>query len=218
MPTKRRSPAAGWRAILADRRASIPGFNRHSRKCEVCHDADVLEIEHAFVNWYSARYIVETFDLEYLDTVYHHARALGLDVARRQNVRVAVEKLVEEVDRVTVTSATVLRAIRALSCIDANGRWTDPPSTHIVLTGKDMPQQNLTSAPPAAADPIVTTQPPTESAEDISGTGERLVFTDSLATSHSPLATDVISNRLRLEGLEIAVTDTNQREEVISNR
>lgn len=198
MPTKRRAPATGWRAILAERRASIPGFNRHSRKCEICHDADVLEIENAFVNWCSAPYIVRTFNLEYKDTVYCHARALGLDAARRQNVRVAVEKLIEEVDQVKVTSATVLRAIRALSCLDENGRWTDPPSTHIVLTGKDGPQQSLTSTPAAALDSVVTTHPPTESGDSTC---------DSLATRRSSLAT--ISNHVGHEGLEILVTDTN---------
>lgn len=202
MPTKRRTPAAGWRAILAERRASIPGFNRHSRKCEICHDADVLEIEQAFVNWCSAPYIVRTFNLEYKDTVYCHARALGLDIVRRQNVRVAVEKLIEEVDQVKVTSATVLRAIRALSCIDDKGRWTDPPSTHIVLTGKDMPQQNLTSPPPAAADPVTLTAP--SDSPEAKADASLLHLDAAVSGVQFPK-----SNHVEHEGLEILVTDTN---------
>ena len=151
---RRRSPSTGWRSLLINRRASIPGFVRHSRKCKICHNHRVVEIEECYINWTSAHWIQEVFRIKSQDSIYRHARAAGLDAVRRQNVRVAVEKLIEEVDHVTVTSATILRAVRALSCLDDKGRWTDPPSTHIVLTAKDSPAQTTMMEAPrrAAAD------------------------------------------------------------------
>ncbi|MFZ0641360.1 MAG: hypothetical protein WA020_08375 [Candidatus Acidiferrales bacterium] len=140
-----RTSRSASRALLKHRRETIPGFERHSRRCQICQRNDADMIEDFFVNWSSANWIRETFKVTGVDAIYRHARAAGLDVARRQNVRIAVEKLIEEVDHVTVTSSTVLRAIRALSCLDDNGHWADPPSTHIVLTSKDLPVQTITS-------------------------------------------------------------------------
>lgn len=145
---------AAAKAKIDARCQSIPGFERHSRKCQVCHSRDVEEIEDWYINWSSAHWIALTFKVGLEDVVYRHARATGLDVLRRRNARMVVEKIMEQVDQVDVTSSTVLRAARALSCMDDQGRWTDPPSTHIVLTSKDLPEQVTTStAGRAALDP-----------------------------------------------------------------
>jgi hypothetical protein len=198
---KRRSPATGCRAILTQRRASIPGFDRHTRKCDICRHKDVLEIEQAYLDWCSARDIVQTFELTYTDTVYRHARALGLDTVRRQNVRFALEKLIEQVDQVSATSSTVLRAIRALSCIDSKGRWTDPPSAHIIFASNDPPAQT-----------------PNPSAEPDLPQAESYLFYEESAAAKGEPSTAASSDRVGYEELEIAVTDTNKREDVISNR
>lgn len=144
---------ANSRRLLQSRIASIPDFERHSRKCQVCHSRWVEEIEQAYYNWSSAQWIINNFQISYDDSVYRHARAIGLNVQRRKNVGIAVEKLIEKVDEVTVTSSTILRAVRALSLLDDNGRWTDPPSTHIFVRGSDpasscsgVPQQTIDSA------------------------------------------------------------------------
>src|SRR6185437_5025176 len=139
---------ADSRQLLESRIATIPDFERHSRKCQVCHSRYVEEIEEAYYNWSSAQWIINVFNISYDDAVYRHARAIGLDLRRRKNVAIAVEKLIEKVDEVTVTSSTVLRAVRALSCLTTDGRWTDLPTTHIVLTNKDLPKEaSLTSNP-----------------------------------------------------------------------
>ncbi|MGC1106453.1 MAG: hypothetical protein WA876_07935 [Candidatus Acidiferrales bacterium] len=153
-----RASRSASRALLKHRRETIPGFERHSRRCQICQRDDADMIEDFFLNWSSANWIRETFKVTGVDAIYRHARAAGLDVARRQNVRIAVEKLIEEVDHVTVTSSTVLRAVRALSCLDDNGHWTDPPSTHIVLTSKDLPAQTVTST--SSSSPLADIEPP----------------------------------------------------------
>ena len=147
---KRRSDRlADSRQLLESRIAAIPDFERHSRKCQVCHSRYVEEIEEAYYNWSSAQWIINAFNISYDDAVYRHARAIGLDIRRRKNVAIAVEKLIEKVDEVTVTSSTVLRAVRALSCLNNDGRWTDPPTTHIVLTNKDLPKHTSVTANPS---------------------------------------------------------------------
>lgn len=183
---------ANSRRLLESRIASIPDFERHSRKCQVCHSRWVEEIEEAYYNWSSAQWIINAFHISYDDSVYRHARAIGLDARRRKNVAIAVEKLIEKVDQVTVTSSTVLRAIRALSLLDDNGHWTDPPSTHIFVRGTDaasscsgVPQQSIDSA--SATDH--------SQAARLESAGDQPLPRASLATSHSPLATESESNR-----------------------
>lgn len=148
---------ADARRLLESRIASNPDFERHSRKCQVCHSRWVEEIEEAYYNWSSAQWIINAFNISYDDAVYRHARAIGLDIKRRKNVVIAVEKLIEKVDEVAVTSSTVLRAVRALSCLDANGRWTDPPTTHVVVTTKN---------PPPAQTPVSHTGAPNNESGD----------------------------------------------------
>jgi hypothetical protein len=140
---------ADSRQLLQSRIESIPDFERHSRKCQVCHSRYVEEIEEAYYNWSSAQWIINVFNISYDDAVYRHARAIGLDLRRRKNVAIAVEKLIEKVDEVTVTSSTILRAVRALSCLTPDGRWTDLPTTHIVLTNKDLPKDTSVTATPS---------------------------------------------------------------------
>jgi len=131
---RRRIPGRGLQTKLKTRRYTIPNFQRHSSKCQICHHKKIDAIEEAFVNHASARRIVEAFNLGGRDVLYRHARVTGLNELRRQNVRAAVERLLEEVDYVKVTGSMIISAVRALSCVDRGGKWTDPPSVRIVLS------------------------------------------------------------------------------------
>lgn len=144
-----RTGRSGPRTKLKVRRYSVPNFERHSRKCQICHHEDIDAIEEAFVNWTSAHKIMRVFKIDADDAIYRHARATGLDVARRQNVRFAVEKVVEHVDHVTITSSSILRAVRALSCLNERGQWTELPSTHIIVASA---QPGFPSPEPSVAD------------------------------------------------------------------
>lgn len=128
-------PRPGWavRSILKSRRESIDGFERHSRKCRLCRHPRLEEIENAYLNWHSAYDICRVFQIDDPDALYRHARAARLDATRRGNVRHVVEHFIEQAHNVKITSSTVLRSIRALSCLDDKGRWTDLPKTHILI-------------------------------------------------------------------------------------
>ena len=120
------------RARLKLRLESIPGFDRHSRKCQICKHPEIEELEEEFINWASAHWIKKEFKLHDESTIYRHARATGLDFVRRENLGMALEKIVQEVDHVDApTVAEVLRAARTLARIDSRGQWVFPPSTEI---------------------------------------------------------------------------------------
>lgn len=130
-PQPRRRLTNAAKAITAKRRESNPTFERHSRKCEICNHPDIEEIEDEFVNWASAHWIEEAFGVgEY--TIYRHARAAGLDVLRRENLGVVVEKVLQEVDHLEAPNvAEVLRAVRILSRLNRQGQWVGPLTNEI---------------------------------------------------------------------------------------
>ncbi len=241
-----RAARSSARGILKHRRETIPGFDRHRRKCQICNHDYMEDIEEAYFNWTSAAFILEQFDITCQDTIYRHARAIGLDVQRRENSRFAIEKLIEDVDHVTVTGSTVIRAVRALSLIDGKGRWTDPPAKHIILTAKDLSCQAVASitGPPPALEPAdariapSVTQPAAPSANSdpqhlaISSTASPASASESVpspnllpsadrAKEGSSLVTShspLNSNRLSYEELEVDLTHTKQKGGGRSNR
>ncbi|HLW82169.1 MAG TPA: hypothetical protein VKS20_09015 [Candidatus Acidoferrales bacterium] len=175
------------RAKVAERNASIPGFERHSRKCQICRHPYFDSIEESYLNWENVVATCRYFQLADTDTLYRHARAAGLDILRRQNVRVVVERFIEKAADAKVTVTSTLRSIRALSCLDDKGRWTDLPKTHILRRGPDaspaasldddrssdsgLPEEGLTSTtnpPPTAHDGSAAASPTTSSENDSS--------------------------------------------------
>ena len=184
LPRGRLSHAA--RLKIAARTDSNPSFARHARKCAICRHPEVERIEDFFVSWSSSAAICKAFKINGVDAVYRHARATGLDVARRQNARFALEKLIEEVDRVHVTSSAVVRAVRALSCIDERGHWTDPPSTHIFVRGAD-------AAPSSTGVPQQAIPPDSLGTESVSN---RLIYEElEVDVTHTKEDADADSNR-----------------------
>ncbi|MGH9865577.1 MAG: hypothetical protein ACRD4H_09215 [Candidatus Acidiferrales bacterium] len=144
-PTSNRLTAVAKAKILA-RKESIPGFERHSRKCQICRHPAVDAIEEVYINWYPASDICRYFGFDDPDILYRHAHAAGLDELRRQNMRIVPERLIENWTKVKVTVGGILRSIRALSCLDEKGRWNDLPSTHIILSKKDLPDNTSASS------------------------------------------------------------------------
>ncbi|HEY1495639.1 MAG TPA: hypothetical protein VGF49_13900, partial [Candidatus Solibacter sp.] len=65
------------------------------------------------------------------------ARAVGLLLQRRERLHSALDAFVESVDDVTFTGDTILRAMRAYTCIDNRGRWTENPTQVQISTFHD---------------------------------------------------------------------------------
>ena len=114
-------------------------LERHSRRCIICHHPEREAIEEEFVHWRAPWKLSQDYKLADYRTVYRHARAAGLLLQRRERLHSALDAFVESVDDVTFTGDTILRAMRAYSCIDSHGRWTEIPTQVQFSTSTDVP-------------------------------------------------------------------------------
>jgi hypothetical protein len=112
-------------------------LERHSRRCIICHHPEREAIEEEFVHWRAPWKLSQDYKLGDYRTVYRHARAAGLLLQRRERLHSALDAFVESVDDVTFTGDTILRAMRAYSCIDSHGRWTEIPTQVQFSTSTD---------------------------------------------------------------------------------
>jgi hypothetical protein len=123
-------------------------LERHSRRCIICHHPEREAIEEEFVHWRAPWKLSQDYKLNDYRTVYRHARAAGLLLQRRERLHSALDAFVESVDDVTFTGDTILRAMRAYSCIDSHGRWTEIPTQVQFYTSNDAhPPQPPTPSP-----------------------------------------------------------------------
>ena len=123
-------------------------LERHSRRCIICHHPDREAIEEEFVHWRAPWKLAQDYELADYRTVYRHARAVGLLLQRRERLHSALDAFVESVDDVTFTGDTILRAMRAYSCIDDHGRWTEIPTRVQFSTNHDAhPPQPIPRSP-----------------------------------------------------------------------
>ena len=122
-------------AIVGRRRRNRPApasLLRHQRKCRICNHEHRRTIESRFLFWESAYSIVKEFALGHRSLLYRHATATGLLYQRRENFTSVLDSMVEQCESAPVTAASILRAIRAYSCLKAHGRWVDPPKRRTV--------------------------------------------------------------------------------------
>jgi len=100
---------------------------RHQRKCSICNHKDREAIDADFLLWLPAPAIVRQYAIASRSVLYRHAQATGLLARRKQNFCTVLDSIIEQAESAPVTGYTIIRAIRAYSCIRANGRWVDLP-------------------------------------------------------------------------------------------
>lgn len=111
-----------------------PDLNRHARKCQICRHPQRKSIEADFLDWCKASWIRTNYGIATDKAIYNHARATGLDVRRRENIRLAAEKILERVDEIGTPSAMdIIRAVRTLACINERNQWVEPPKTRVIV-------------------------------------------------------------------------------------
>ncbi|HEX5424138.1 MAG TPA: hypothetical protein VFW94_11355 [Candidatus Acidoferrales bacterium] len=110
-------------------------LERHRRKCQICDHPLREEIEEEFVNWHPVYRLAKSYDLADYRSIYRHATATGLINARRDNMRWALDSILEQAPG-HVNADSVIRAIRAYSCLDENNKWSEPP-TQVIFSVAD---------------------------------------------------------------------------------
>jgi hypothetical protein len=108
---------------------------RHESHCIICSHPRRQEIEDDYVAWKSPAIIVLDYKLSNRSLVYRHAAATGLDLKRARNIRAALERIVERVDDVDVTAASVVQASALIARINTRGELVPEDER---ITGHDL--------------------------------------------------------------------------------
>ena len=166
-------------------------LERHGRKCKICKHPERELIEADFIQWRHPGDIADAYRIAY-DGLYRHATATGLFELRRENVSIVVQKVLEEVEYVQEPSAAaILRAVRTLR-LDSRGRWTEPPTTHVVVNTTERPVESPNS---------VTTSSPVSASNGAKRS-------DSVSSLQHPASSVQNSNRKIYEKLEVDINRT----------
>lgn len=181
------SQASAQRRAATD---SIPNFQRHSRRCQICNHPERKAIEADFFNWKRANCIENRYGLHGKSTIYRHARATGLDVRRHANLNRPVEEDPEKVGAIEPPSVSlILHAVRTLASLNGRSQRVKPPAAHRTVS---------TTSPPAFSRPTSTTPPARRTPR------------------RSPM--EMLSNRYTRKKLELAATHSKQTPATVSNR
>src|SRR5271168_1593494 len=125
-------------------------LRRHRYKCVVCHHPDREEIEEEYLNWREVPQIASQYEIDDYRSIHFHARAYGLVQARRENVRSALDNIVQNSLSAKVTGDTVIRAIRAYSCLTETGEWIEPGEGVVFAAGSlEIPAGSASRSLPA---------------------------------------------------------------------
>jgi hypothetical protein len=87
----------------------------HSGKCTICHHPERAEIERAFLDWTPPYTIMRDFQILSRNAIYRHAHAFGLFDRRQRSLRMALDRLIEKVDDVKPTAASIISAIALMA-------------------------------------------------------------------------------------------------------
>ena len=146
-PRRRRRKAPPVRAARASKRfiarppESETPRERHERKCLVCHHPERETIEDMFVHWHQPFRMAHDYDLP-LRSLCRHAHATGLLAARRRNLRCVLDHILERATSIHITSESIVRAVRAYTCLTDDNKWVEPATHVIVSPGSPAPPQN----------------------------------------------------------------------------
>ncbi|MGH9747313.1 MAG: hypothetical protein ACRD59_14545 [Candidatus Acidiferrales bacterium] len=135
------------------RAAQPPADPRHhQRKCGICNHKDRQAIDADFLLWRSAQEIVHQYAIPHRCYLYRHADATGLSARRREHFRTALDSIIEQAESAPVTGNTIIRAIRAYSCLTQDGRCVDPP-TRVIVERPSPSESSSTSVEAQASGP-----------------------------------------------------------------
>jgi hypothetical protein len=120
-------------------------LGRHERKCVICHHPDREAIEEEFLNWHSPFKTAIHHNVA-ARTLYRHALAVGLTRRRRGNMRAVLDRLLDRADGATVTGDSIIRALRAYTCLADDQHWVEPPA-RVIYSSESRPRNAKNTRP-----------------------------------------------------------------------
>jgi hypothetical protein len=115
----------------------------HSRLCQICNHPQRHEIDEDFVYWGHPATIVKKFGLRHRATLYRHARAMQLYLARSWNIRSALEHIIERASITKVTADSIVRAVQTYAHINSQGQWEEPLRKVMAVKGQEEQQKEV---------------------------------------------------------------------------
>jgi hypothetical protein len=103
----------------------VADAKKHAVHCRICGHPRQEEIERAYLNWESPEEIAARFKLGSRHSVYRHAEALWLSGMRRRNLNEVLSRLIERVDEVKPTAASIVAAAKISAKINERGEWAE---------------------------------------------------------------------------------------------
>jgi hypothetical protein len=101
---------------------------KHEARCSICSHKSREAIERDFINWLGPSRVAKRYGVT-RDSLYRHAHAFDLMARRRQNVRAALEKLIERCDVVKPNAAAVVQAVSVYARLNARGELIERQQT-----------------------------------------------------------------------------------------
>jgi hypothetical protein len=105
--------------------AADPKEARHTRKCQICHHPDRFEIDEEYRLWRSPYEIAREYNVP-PRALFRHFHAQGLVSKRRENLRFALDKIIERGAERPLTGDMIIRAVRAHCLLTDDNRWVEP--------------------------------------------------------------------------------------------
>lgn len=102
-------------------RYSSKSLGRHRKFCSICKHACCGDIEADYVSWGSPSRIAGQYQVS-TDSLHRHVSACGLREKRSRNIKKALERIIEQAERVEVTASSVVSAIQVYGKINAQGQ------------------------------------------------------------------------------------------------
>jgi hypothetical protein len=121
--------------------------SRHSRKCSICSHPDRDAMEQDFRDWLRPSRIARRYKV-HDKALYRHLHAVGLASARRENLAIVLDRIIERGAETPVSGDTIIRAVRAQCCVTDDGRWVEPARKIIYIHEQALPKDQ--NDPPAA--------------------------------------------------------------------
>lgn len=110
---------------LAENKADPVALARHRRKCQVCHHPERDIIEREYRDWFGPSAIARSYGIPER-ALYRHLEALGLISHRRQNLRSALERILERGVETEIDGPTIIQAVRAYCYLTDGNKWVEP--------------------------------------------------------------------------------------------
>ncbi len=110
---------------LNGKEAGNVSLGRHQTQCAICLSSYRQAIDELFIDWVSPHLIAQQYPGISRDSLYRHAHACDLFTKRKKNIGMALEKIIEGADNMSMAGSQVVSAIQTYVKLNSTGQGTE---------------------------------------------------------------------------------------------